>query len=123
MTVLSVSGQTKPACWLELEDALAPKQSRDGLAPHIHPSDIQTITGHRPLKPVMGLAMGRLLGLSYRLTKQLEARILMLGLDAAGKTTILYKLKTGEVASTITTVGTRPSMHASTCLQQQLLVC
>ena len=88
-----------------------------------HPSDIQTITGHRPLKPVMGLAMGRLLGLSYRLTKQLEARILMLGLDAAGKTTILYKLKTGEVASTITTVGTRPSMHASTCLQQQLLVC
>ncbi|KAG2544408.1 ADP-ribosylation factor 1-like [Panicum virgatum] len=53
----------------------------------------------------MGLAMGRLLGLSYRLTKQLEARILMLGLDAAGKTTILYKLKTGEVASTITTVA------------------
>lgn len=53
----------------------------------------------------MGLAMGRLLGLSYRLTKQLEARILMLGLDAAGKTTMLYKLKTGEVASTIATVG------------------
>jgi len=53
----------------------------------------------------MGLAMGQLLGRSYRLTKQLEARILMLGLDAAGKTTILYKLKTGEVASTITTVA------------------
>ncbi|CAM0144531.1 unnamed protein product [Urochloa decumbens] len=54
----------------------------------------------------MGLAMGRLLGLSYRLTKRLEARILMLGLDAAGKTTILYRLKTGEVASTtIATVG------------------
>ncbi|CAN6308431.1 unnamed protein product [Urochloa humidicola] len=50
----------------------------------------------------MGLAMGRLLGLSYRLRKQqLQARILMLGLDAAGKTTILYRLKTGEVASTI----------------------
>jgi len=122
LAVLSVSGQTKPACWLELEDALAPKQSRDGLAPH--PSiRHSSITGHRPLKPVMGLAMGQLLGRSYRLTKQLEARILMLGLDAAGKTTILYKLKTGEVASTITTVGTRPSMHASTCLQQQLLVC
>ncbi|RLN17130.1 uncharacterized protein C2845_PM02G41030 [Panicum miliaceum] len=53
----------------------------------------------------MGLAMGRLLGLSYSLTKQLQARILMLGLDAAGKTTILYKLKTGEVASTIATVA------------------
>ncbi|CAN6227699.1 unnamed protein product [Urochloa humidicola] len=49
----------------------------------------------------MGLGMGRLLGLSYRLRKQLQARILMLGLDAAGKATILCRLKTGEVASTI----------------------
>jgi len=29
----------------------------------------------------------------------------MLGLDAAGKTTILYKLKLGEVVSTIPTIG------------------
>jgi ADP-ribosylation factor protein 1 len=28
-------------------------------------------------------------------------RILMVGLDAAGKTTILYKLKLGEVVTTI----------------------
>merc|ERR1719181_266510 len=32
-------------------------------------------------------------------------RILMVGLDAAGKTTILYKLKLGEVVTTIPTVG------------------
>ncbi|KAM0970793.1 hypothetical protein PS1_019032 [Malus domestica] len=32
-------------------------------------------------------------------------RILMAGLDAAGKTTILYKLKLGEVVSTIPTIG------------------
>ena len=32
-------------------------------------------------------------------------RILMLGLDAAGKTTILYKLKHGEVVTTIPTIG------------------
>ena len=34
-----------------------------------------------------------------------EYRILMLGLDAAGKTTVLYKLKLGESLTTIPTVG------------------
>jgi small GTP-binding protein len=34
-----------------------------------------------------------------------EVRILMLGLDAAGKTTILYQLKMGETVKTIPTIG------------------
>merc|ERR1712117_573129 len=34
-----------------------------------------------------------------------EKRILMLGLDAAGKTTIVYKLQLGEVVHTIPTIG------------------
>ena len=34
-----------------------------------------------------------------------EYRLLMLGLDAAGKTTVLYRLKLGEVQHTIPTVG------------------
>jgi small GTP-binding protein len=34
-----------------------------------------------------------------------EYRLLMLGLDAAGKTTVLYRLKLGEVHHTIPTVG------------------
>merc|ERR1711992_453620 len=34
-----------------------------------------------------------------------DKRILMVGLDAAGKTTILYKLKLGEVVTTIPTIG------------------
>ena len=34
-----------------------------------------------------------------------EVRFLMVGLDAAGKTTILYKLKLGEVVTTIPTIG------------------
>ncbi|XP_053401929.1 uncharacterized protein LOC128546128 [Mercenaria mercenaria] len=34
-----------------------------------------------------------------------QARILMLGLDAAGKTTVLYKLKLNETVSTIPTIG------------------
>ncbi|KAK9725379.1 hypothetical protein RND81_05G139900 [Saponaria officinalis] len=42
------------------------------------------------------------MGLSF--TKK-EMRILMVGLDAAGKTTILYKLKLGEIVTTIPTIG------------------
>ena len=34
-----------------------------------------------------------------------HAKILMLGLDAAGKTTVLYKLKLNETVSTIPTIG------------------
>ena len=37
--------------------------------------------------------------------KPKECRVLMVGLDAAGKTTILYKLKLGEIISTIPTIG------------------
>lgn len=34
-----------------------------------------------------------------------DRRILMLGIDAAGKTTILYKLKLNETVTTIPTIG------------------
>jgi len=34
-----------------------------------------------------------------------DMRVLMLGLDAAGKTTILYQLKLGEVVSSVPTIG------------------
>jgi len=37
--------------------------------------------------------------------KRSDMRILMVGLDAAGKTTILYKLKLGEIVTTIPTIG------------------
>lgn len=40
-----------------------------------------------------------------RLFGKKAMRILMVGLDAAGKTTILYKLKLGEVVTTIPTIG------------------
>ena len=42
-----------------------------------------------------------------------EMRILMVGLDAAGKTTILYKLKLGEIVTTIPTIG-KPATFRST---------
>jgi len=50
----------------------------------------------------MGLAFTKLW---QRLVGKTEMRILMVGLDAAGKTTILYKLKLGEVVTTIPTIG------------------
>ena len=40
-----------------------------------------------------------------KLHKKKEQRILMLGLDAAGKTTVLYSLKLGEVLNTMPTIG------------------
>lgn len=39
------------------------------------------------------------------------AGILMVGLDAAGKTTILYKLKLGEIVTTIPTIGKSRLFH------------
>lgn len=42
-----------------------------------------------------------------------DMRILMVGLDAAGKTTILYKLKLGEIVTTIPTIG---NFRKSQCL-------
>ena len=42
----------------------------------------------------------------YRLVdSNRDMRVLMVGLDAAGKTTILYKLKLGEIVTTIPTIG------------------
>ena len=50
----------------------------------------------------MGLTVSNLLN---RLFAKKQMRILMVGLDAAGKTTILYKLKLGEIVTTIPTIG------------------
>jgi GTPase SAR1 family protein len=51
----------------------------------------------------MGLAISRFVKMLFA---RKEMRILMVGLDAAGKTTILYKLKLGEIVTTIPTIGT-----------------
>lgn len=50
----------------------------------------------------MGIELSRLFS---RFWGKKEIRILMVGLDAAGKTTILYKLKLGEIVTTIPTIG------------------
>ncbi|XP_062842448.1 ADP-ribosylation factor 5-like [Trichomycterus rosablanca] len=50
----------------------------------------------------MGLFFSFLLS---QITEKKQIRLLMVGLDAAGKTTVLYKLKLGEVVTTIPTLG------------------
>ncbi|KAI6186464.1 ADP-ribosylation factor 4 [Aphelenchoides besseyi] len=50
----------------------------------------------------MGLSFSSLF---HRIFGKHQVRILMVGLDNAGKTTILYKLKLGEVIQTIPTIG------------------
>ena len=60
----------------------------------------------------MKLSLAQASRIFYRTTQQAKGRsgetpskILMLGLDAAGKTTLLYKLRLGEVVTTIPTTG------------------
>merc|ERR1711970_506506 len=55
-----------------------------------------------PTPARMGLTLSSVFG---RLFGKKQMRILMVGLDAAGKTTILYKLKLGEIVTTIPTIG------------------
>ncbi len=49
----------------------------------------------------MGAAFAQL----WKYRSKMPVRILMVGLDAAGKTTILYKLKLGDVVTVIPTIG------------------
>eukprot|EP00746_Dinoflagellata_sp_MGD_P140515 gnl/MRDRNA2_/MRDRNA2_73747_c0_seq1.p1 gnl/MRDRNA2_/MRDRNA2_73747_c0~~gnl/MRDRNA2_/MRDRNA2_73747_c0_seq1.p1 ORF type:complete len:208 (+),score=31.92 gnl/MRDRNA2_/MRDRNA2_73747_c0_seq1:64-687(+) len=54
----------------------------------------------------MGLVGGKMrLSIQKCVKRNKEVRILMMGLDAAGKTTTLYKLKLGNVVTTIPTIG------------------
>ena len=49
--------------------------------------------------------MGAALSSFFSIFKKKDARIVMVGLDAAGKTTVLFKLKLNDVVTTIPTIG------------------
>lgn len=49
--------------------------------------------------------MGPAISHFFDIFRKKEARIVMVGLDAAGKTTVLYKLKLNDVVTTIPTIG------------------
>eukprot|EP00741_Cyanophora_paradoxa_P013714 tig00020710_g13237.t1 len=62
------------------------------------------MSGAAALASFMGQILERFFGKS-RFSCGLDYRILLLGLDNAGKTTILYKLRMGEVVTTTPTIG------------------
>lgn len=53
----------------------------------------------------LNIFLGGLVSYFKGLLGSREMRILILGLDGAGKTTILYRLQVGEVVTTIPTIG------------------
>ncbi|KAK7819728.1 hypothetical protein U0070_012334 [Myodes glareolus] len=73
--------------------------SRDREGPRTHRTPLLTVSR---ATAAMGLTISSLFS---RLFGKKQMRILMVGLDAAGKTTILYKLKLGEIVTTIPTIG------------------
>ena len=52
----------------------------------------------------MGLSLSTI-GKFFRVFRMKDTKVVMVGLDAAGKTTALYKLQLGEVMTTIPTIG------------------
>merc|ERR1719326_2300409 len=67
----------------------------------LHPCRADLIFVYTP-NCIMGGLLSRAL---ERLAGKQDAKLMMIGLDAAGKTTVLYNLKLGEVVTTIPTVG------------------
>ncbi|KAJ8258972.1 hypothetical protein COCON_G00179840 [Conger conger] len=80
----------------------APAEELPPNPPQIHTLESTTAGQAEPVPVAMGNIFTNLL---KSLIGKKEMRILMVGLDAAGKTTILYKLKLGEIVTTIPTIG------------------
>lgn len=76
---------------------------------HDHTSTLvcffQQFCTERPIHRVSSTMGGALSLFTKLLWTKKEIRILILGLDNAGKTTLLYRLKIGEVVTTIPTIG------------------
>ncbi|KAI9448703.1 ADP-ribosylation factor family-domain-containing protein [Russula earlei] len=80
--------------WLKASPRAAPRSTTLTTAIHIPRRSLS----FQSMGANLSKALGRLFG-------NKEMRLLMLGLDAAGKTTILYKLKLNQSVTTIPTVG------------------
>ena len=66
---------------------------------------ISSLFGRLFGKKQMRILMGKLTGKGRQVVIRSDFAMFPVGLDAAGKTTILYKLKLGEIVTTIPTIG------------------
>ena len=66
---------------------------------------ISSLFGRLFGKKQMRILMGKLTGKGRQVLIRSDFAMFPVGLDAAGKTTILYKLKLGEIVTTIPTIG------------------
>jgi len=80
--------------WLK---KVCPKSNLGNLPINTEPTS--NLLSSKPTLPKINISLTSLFN------KKKEKRILMIGLDASGKTTILYKMKLGEVVTTIPTFG------------------
>ncbi|CAD6567327.1 MAG: hypothetical protein CYPHOPRED_001617 [Cyphobasidiales sp. Tagirdzhanova-0007] len=80
-------------------------QSFSNLRASSLPLPVQSWAGPKKPSTDKSFSFGPFRPLVSSLFGKKEMRILMVGLDAAGKTTILYKLKLGEIVTTIPTIG------------------
>ncbi|KAI6178728.1 hypothetical protein M3Y98_00533000 [Aphelenchoides besseyi] len=71
----------------------------------ISPENCEYLHGCFDFSNSKRVKMGGVLSYFRNLFGQREMRILILGLDGAGKTTILYRLHVGEVVTTVPTIG------------------
>jgi GTPase SAR1 family protein len=69
--------------------------------------------------------MGGTFAKLFRWNSAVPIGVLMVGLDAAGKTTVLYKLKLGEIVTTIPTIGfnVETVQYALCCCASHRRVC
>ncbi|XP_054575090.1 ADP-ribosylation factor 3 isoform X3 [Eptesicus fuscus] len=95
-------GHGKPRIYLAEEQEDQVLHTRDQVKTKLPLPPLGPYCLQKAAAVIMGNIFGNLL---KSLIGKKEMRILMVGLDAAGKTTILYKLKLGEIVTTIPTIG------------------
>lgn len=111
LAVSRMSGDLLTNVSVPLHSSVADAKEAIAEASGIAPKSQKLLAGHEELLDSQKLSTmevfqrGEEVALNLVTVSVGEKRILMVGLDAAGKTVLLYKLKLGDVVTTIPTIG------------------